>query len=165
VGDGSYSIEELERLTGVRARTIHYWAHEGLFEGPGAGRGARYTDEHLARLFVIQKLRTEGRPLTEIRTALRRLPRQALDAWVAQAKAEPPKETPKAKQLIASWLQERRGPETRIEAGRVGPTQWQRLALAPGVELHVEQAAPPASRKLVDELVALARRLGQEDTR
>ena len=179
MGDGTYSVEDLERLLGVRARTIHYWSHEGLFEGPGAGRGARYTDEHLARLFLIQKLRTEGRPVAEIKAALKRLSPPDLRVWASHAKAEPPRESVKAKQLITRWLKEGSEPDAAAAAGAaarqaggiwsatgqgMAAADWQRIPLAPGVELHVEQPASPASQKLVHELVALIERLRQEDT-
>ena len=182
MGDGSYSIEDLERILGLKARTINYWTHEGLFDGPGAGRGARYTDEHLAKLFVIQKLRAEGRPIAEIKAALKRLPAKALRAWADFAKAEPPKDQAKASELVDRWLKEssdasswvpwRAAPSlswrppmswtARPEGAPSG--HWQRIPLALGVELHVQHPASPASQKLVNELVALVRRLNQEET-
>src|SRR5215208_2505669 len=69
----TYGVDELERMLGVRARTIYFWVQSGLLEGPGAGRGARYQDEHLGRLFLIRKLRAERRPLPEIAEVLRTL--------------------------------------------------------------------------------------------
>jgi DNA-binding transcriptional MerR regulator len=183
MGDGSYSIEDLERLLGVKGRTIHYWSHEGLFEGPGAGRGARYTDEHLARLFLIQKLRAEGRPVAEIKAALKRVSTTDLRLWAEQAKAEPPKESVKAKQLITRWLKEGNESDVVVASRVTTPRQswqrravwsamsddvpaghWQRIPFAPDVELHVQHPPSPTSQRLVDQLVALARRLTQEDT-
>ena len=181
MGEGSYSIEDLERILGVKGRTIHYWTQEGLFEGPGAGRGARYTDEHLARLFVVQKLRAEGRPIAEIKTALKRLRTADLRSWAAFAKAEPPREEAKAAELVARWLKEggeagaggswpsalpswRRSAAWTALPGDPPAGHWQRLLLAPGVELHVQHPRTPTSQKLVNELLALARRLGQEET-
>jgi DNA-binding transcriptional MerR regulator len=182
VGDGSYSVEDLERLLGLKGRTIHYWTQEGLFEGPGAGRGARYTDEHLVKLFLILKLREEGRSLAEIKTALKRLPTRALKAWVDMAKAEPPKETATAKELITRWLKDSHKPDVRA-AWRLGisrhssqpslwsgleaavrPGHWERVSLAPDVELHLQHPLSPASRTLVDQLLALSKRLSQKDT-
>ena len=181
MGDGSYSVEDLERLLGLKGRTIHYWTQEGLFEGPGAGRGARYTDEHLAKLFLIQKLREEGRSLAEIKTALKRVPARALKSWVDLAKAEPPKETATAKELITRWLNDSNEPDVRaawrpgnprysnqpslwsgLEAA-VRPGHWERVSLAPDVELHMQHPLSPTSRTLVDQLLALYKRLSQKD--
>jgi len=181
MADGTYSIEDLERILGLRGRTIRYWSHEGLFEGPGAGRGTRYTDEHLARLFLIQKLRAEGRPIGEIRAAIRRLSAAELQALVEEARRQPPRRTMPARQLIRQWLQERdeRREDATPAAWSMGGTaqqswswrapvpkgHWQRVPLAPGVELHVQHPLSPSSEALVDDLIALARRLSKEDRR
>jgi DNA-binding transcriptional MerR regulator len=182
VADNSYSLEDLERLLGLKGRTIHFWTQEGLFEGPGAGRGARYTDEHLAKLFLIQKLRAEGRRLAEIKAALKRLPTRALRPWIDQAKAEPPKEMATAKQLITRWLKDSSEPEVRaawrlasprhasrnslwsVTEGAVPAGHWERVSLAPDVELHFQHPLSPTSRTLVDQLIALSKQLSQKDT-
>ena len=131
MGDGSYTVEDLERLLGIRPRTVHYWSSEGLFEGPGAGRGTRYTDEHLAKLFLIQKLREEGRPIAEIKTAIKRLPRDAWTWLAEQAKAEPPKQDVKAKDLIAEWLSEGPDPDSAaLSRLPRAPAVWQAFSRA-----------------------------------
>ncbi|HEY6359969.1 MAG TPA: helix-turn-helix domain-containing protein [Vicinamibacterales bacterium] len=184
MGDGSYTVEDLERLLGIRPRTVHYWSSEGLFEGPGAGRGTRYTDEHLAKLFLIQKLREEGRPIAEIKTAIKRLPRDAWTAVAQQAKAEPPKGEVNAKDLIAQWLSEGAGSDSAsLSPWRGAPAVWEalpralsvsrsdaqlrpwtRIPLAPDVELHVQEPLSPASHQLVRDLMALAQRPRRKDT-
>jgi DNA-binding transcriptional MerR regulator len=177
---GGFSLEDLERLLGVSGRTIRYWSYEGLLEGPGAGRGTRYSDEHLARLFLIQKLRAEGRPIAEIKSAIKRLSVADIRALAEQAKAQPPREGVPAKQLIQHWLRDgeprkalvaRESSASALAAASPSPLHgapeghWQRISLAPNVELHVQHPLSRTSRELVDQLVALARRLSQEDTR
>jgi DNA-binding transcriptional MerR regulator len=71
-GGKSYAIRELASLAGVTPRTIRSWTGRGLVAHPtGRSRAARYNDEHLLRVRVIQKLRAEGRPLFEVRRYLR----------------------------------------------------------------------------------------------
>ena len=53
-----YSITELERLTGVPRRTIHYYVKEGMIPPPeGPGRNARYSEEHRLRLALIKEMK------------------------------------------------------------------------------------------------------------
>lgn len=180
MGDGTYSIEELEEILGVKARTLHSWTTAGLVEGPGAGRGARYTDEHLAKLFLIQKLRAEGRPLAEIRASVKRLSASAVNALAEQARTQPPKAPAKAKELINRWLgaageddapsmrlqaREPRAVYSRVWSSPAPAQQWERVPLAPDVELHVRRPLSPTSRTLVDAILAAAQRQDKEDSR
>src|SRR6516162_8313194 len=65
--DGLKTLAELSEASGIPARTIRFYIARGLLEGPvKAGRGAVYTEEHLARLQKIKKLQDEGRMLAEI---------------------------------------------------------------------------------------------------
>ena len=53
-----YSITEVERLTGLPRRTIHYYVKEGMIPPPeGRGRNARYNEEHRLRLALIQEMK------------------------------------------------------------------------------------------------------------
>ena len=176
---GGFSLEDLEALLGIPARTIRYWSSEGLLEGPGAGRGTRYGDEHLARLFLIQKLRAEGRPLAEIRAAIKRLSVADIRALAAQAKAEPPREPVPAKHLIRAWLHEgdarravaREAPGAGWVASLASalpptpPAHWRRIPLGENVELHVQYPLSQESEALVAQLVQLAQRFAKEGSR
>ncbi len=52
--------EELEAATGVSARNIRYLITEGILPSPGAGRAARYTDEHVRILQIYAEAKAEG---------------------------------------------------------------------------------------------------------
>lgn len=81
-----YTLEELERQTGVARRTIRFWISRGLLPGPEiAGRNARYGSHHLQRIEEIGRLQREGLTLTEI-----------------AAKAEPEQPKPSA-EPVAWW--------------------------------------------------------------
>ena len=63
-----YTIQDLCDRTGLPRRTIHFYTGQDLLLPPvGAGPGAYYTAEHLARLRLIPLLRRQGLRLDEIR--------------------------------------------------------------------------------------------------
>ncbi len=66
-----YSIAELEEQTGFTSRTIRYYVSKGLLP-PAHGRGptATYDLSHLLRLRAIQRRRSEGVTLEEIKAQL-----------------------------------------------------------------------------------------------
>ena len=64
-----YTIADLERETGVSARTIRYYISEGLLQ-PAYGRGpsATYDADHLLRLRMIQQPLGLAQRLRRVRT-------------------------------------------------------------------------------------------------
>jgi DNA-binding transcriptional MerR regulator len=61
------TLAELSEASGIPARTIRFYIARGLLDGPvKAGRGAAYTEQHLARLEKIKELQAAGRMLAEI---------------------------------------------------------------------------------------------------
>ena len=65
------SISDLEELSGVARRTIHFYVREGLLSSPDKpGGGARYGSEHLVRLLLIRELQREHYKLNAIRERL-----------------------------------------------------------------------------------------------
>ena len=180
----AFTIEELARLLGLKPRTIHFWKQTGLFEGPGAGPGARYDDEHLGTLFLIDKLRSGGTSLAEIKKEIGRQSSADLRRLGEQAKTTPKPPPPTARELIAGWLSNSSG-QTRSTVGadativsasrmprpaRPSPQSapasssgaWERVPLVDGVELHVRQPSTSTSRKLVRELITCAQRVSKE---
>jgi DNA-binding transcriptional MerR regulator len=180
----AFTIEELARMLGLKPRTIHFWKQTGLFEGPGAGPGARYEDEHLGALFLIDKLRSGGKSLAEIKREIGRQSSADLRRLADQAKATPKPPPPTARELIAGWLSKSSGqPRPTVDADATiasasrmprlakpsphfAPASssgaWERVPLADGVELHVRQPSTSASRKLVRELIACAQHVSKE---
>ena len=68
---GSYTISELEQLTGLSRRTIHFYTKKEVIPPPrGKGGGATYSREHLLRLLLTVKLKRTHLKLTGIREAL-----------------------------------------------------------------------------------------------
>ncbi len=67
----TYTISELESVTGIRRRTIHFYAQQGLLPAPfGTGGSARYGEEHFLRLVLIREMQNSHLKLSGIREAL-----------------------------------------------------------------------------------------------
>lgn len=65
------SLGELADAAQAPARTIRFYIARGLLDGPvKGGRGAAYTEAHLARLEQIRKLQADGLTLSEIANRL-----------------------------------------------------------------------------------------------
>ncbi len=125
-----YTIADLERETGISARTIRFYITEGLLP-PAYGRGpsATYDTAHLLRLRYIQLLKDERLSLSGIKERLSQL----------------------TDDHIAAAMQVR----TRPEAHR-----WRRVILHDGLELHVREGHEAARdfelERAVDQIVEYA---------
>jgi len=61
------SLNDLAKKSGVPERTIRYYISRGLIPGPmRGGRGAEYTQEHLAGIQNVRRLQSGGMTLAEI---------------------------------------------------------------------------------------------------
>jgi AcrR family transcriptional regulator len=71
--DKPFRISDLERITGLRRRTIHYYLQEGLLSPPKrTGKTmAYYGAIHIEELMRIGELRKKGYPIALIREELR----------------------------------------------------------------------------------------------
>ena len=141
----TYSIGSLADAAGVSRRTVRFYVQRDLLPPPeGLGRGALYTDEHLARLLQIKAWQEEGVPLDEIHGRLRRRPSptggapEKRDTWAA-ARPE------------AAY--ERRGPQPY--ALKFAPGQhWFRQPLVAGYELNVAGGRQPLSARQLANLAS-----------
>lgn len=89
-----YTIQDLCDRTGLPRRTIHFYTGQELLPPPvGAGPGAYYTAEHLARLRLIPLLRRQGLRLDEIRRKFQSLqPAEFFNLLAALEQPTPPPE-------------------------------------------------------------------------
>jgi DNA-binding transcriptional MerR regulator len=144
-GERTYSIGSLADAAGVSRRTVRFYVQRDLLPPPqGLGRGALYTDEHLARLLQIKAWQEDGVPLDEIHGRLRRTP--------SPAGAAPEKrDTWTASQPEAAY--ERRG--ARSYALPSAPGQhWFRQPLVAGYELNVAGGKQPLSARQLARLAS-----------
>jgi DNA-binding transcriptional MerR regulator len=183
-----FSLTELANVAGVTPRTIRYYIAQGLLAAPGnPGPGPKYTDADLARLRLIKRLQREHLPLAEIRTRLDGLadddvvaadaaPERARDSAldyiqrmtgrrVAETRAPllmPAMYPPDPTSSIAPTVPAAPALEQPSEA-RLERSQWERIELAPDVELHVRRPLARQTARRVDRIISIARDLLEEE--
>ena len=64
------TIQELADRAEVTTRTIRYYVEQGVLPPPERGRPAEYTEEHVARLALVKRLKEQYLPLEEIRDTM-----------------------------------------------------------------------------------------------
>jgi DNA-binding transcriptional MerR regulator len=89
-----YSIGDLAGLVGSTPRTVRYYVAQGLLPPPeGAGAGAHYSNEHMDRLRLIQRLQQQHLPLSDIRQRLSQLGAREVAALVAEQEPDAPSDS------------------------------------------------------------------------
>jgi DNA-binding transcriptional MerR regulator len=189
-GRARYTLTELANLAGVSPRTVRYYLAQGLLPAVGiSGPGAKYDDNHLARLRLIKRLQQEHQPLADIRRRLESLDDASILTIAAERTPLPPMDSaldyiqrvtaPAHGVREASPLKRAYpGPMRSMDAQAPPPvtpnqpadsrpsmerSQWERIDLAPDIELHIRRPLPRSTSKRVDRLVEIARDLLEED--
>ena len=141
-GARTFSIGSLAEAAGVSRRTVRFYVQGELLEPPvGLGRGAHYTEAHLARLMQIKSWQEQGVPLEAIRA---RLQSQSLPARAGGRREQ------RRADVAAS-------PALNVTPGAAVPGRaWMRQPLLADYELHV---AGNRSALTAAQLAALARAL------
>ena len=104
-----YTMADLEKQTGLSARTIRFYIAQGLLpSASGRGVGATYGPSHLLRLKAIGLLKQENTPLEQIKQRLEAM-RDAELAAMLEVETAPPED------------------------------RWRRVMLHPDLELHVRE--------------------------
>jgi DNA-binding transcriptional MerR regulator len=152
-------LTELADRAGVSIRTVRYYIQQGLLREPEArGPGAHYTEEHLDRILLIKRLQKEHLPLAEIRKAIESgaveatAPRSARD-YIRNVLGKPALQS--LAEPSAAYGPPEEAPPTR--------SQWERVTLAPDIELHIRRPLPRVVNKQVERLIDIAREILQED--
>jgi DNA-binding transcriptional MerR regulator len=175
------SIKDIGTQAGVTPRTVHFYIQQGLLPPPdGAGRGARYTEAHLARLRLIRRLQREHLPLNEIRRRLAALTDEQIGQALAAGTASSARTGNSALDYIASVKSgaghKRRAPQApRPMADAVASltaesihspvrhSQWERIVLDDDLELHIRRPLSRERNRFVDRLLAFAKQIIQEE--
>lgn len=191
--DRRYALSELADLAGVTPRTVRYYMSQGLLPAVGqSGPGNKYDMGHLARLRLIRRLQVEHLPLAEIRRRLDALDDDEILELAGSEPPPPPNDSAldylrsvlqttrhsgsasgaPVVSFAPNVIAERHGeayvstPATPSAAAATQPierSQWERIVLAPDVELHIRRPLARAQNKQVDRLVTIARELLEED--
>jgi DNA-binding transcriptional MerR regulator len=65
------TLEDIAKKSGLPLRTLRFYIQEGLLQGPDThGKFSRYSQQHLDRLELIQRLKNLRLPIKEIRNLL-----------------------------------------------------------------------------------------------
>ena len=166
----TYDLNELSDRAGVTPRTVRYYIQQGLLPAPDAqGPSTRYGQGHLDRLLLIRQLQREHQPLAEIRAQLEGLRDEDVSRVLSTSR--PSKRPSSAVDYVRSVLG---SPGPPRAAGRWRPppmpspsppvkSQWERISLAPDVELHVRRPLTREINRRVEKLLDLARHILQEE--
>jgi hypothetical protein len=133
---GKYTAETLAFRAGVPLRTVRFYLQEKLLDPPlGRGRGAHFTDHHLAQLQQARMLQNAGFTLEAIRERSGDLSvgLSTMAAWDA---------------VRAGWGS--RATDRDDDAG-LDPAECLCIPMTDGVELMVSKGKPlPSPRRLVE---------------
>jgi len=139
-GAGKYTAETLAFRAGVPLRTVRFYVQEKLIDPPlGRGRGANFTDFHLAQLQQARTLHNAGFALDAIRERRGEIS-LGLQAMVNMDT------------LRKQWRVEKQASrEDDDDDDALDPKECIRIPMARGVELMVSQDRPlPSPRQLVE---------------
>ncbi|HEY4189448.1 MAG TPA: MerR family transcriptional regulator [Candidatus Limnocylindrales bacterium] len=183
-----YSLTELADLAGVTPRTVRYYLAQGLLPAVGqTGPGSKYEAGHLDRLRLIKRLQAEHLPLAEIRHRLEGLDRDAIRDLAGSPEPQPPPDSaidylrtvlgtgrpartlrapdapaasvpPPAASAPSAVM-----PDPPVPTASIERSQWERIVLAPDVELNIRRPLSRSQNKQVDRLVTIARELLEEE--
>jgi DNA-binding transcriptional MerR regulator len=166
----TYDLNELADSAGVTVRTVRYYIQQGLLPAPEAqGPSTRYGQGHLDRLLLIRQLQREHQPLAEIRAQLEGLRDEDVSRVLHTSR--PSKRPSSAVDYVRSVLSAS-APSARLETRSAEPprtpstpvkSQWERISLAPDVELHVRRPLTREANRRVEKLLDLARQILQEE--
>lgn len=143
---GAYTAETLAFRAGVPVRTVRYYVQEGLIDPPlGRGRGAHFTDHHLAQLQQARTLQNSGFSLEAIRE-------RGGDLSLGLHMMQQFKETRR---------QYKQPSESDPDDGELDPSDCIRIPMAEGVELLVsDDRSLPSPRELVEIALHIRKAFG-----
>lgn len=109
IGEPTLTVDELAARAGVTVRTVRFYSSRGLLPPPVIGRRrvGRYSQEHLARLALIEELQHQGMTLAAIERRLGQLPADIGAHELALQRA-----------VVASWAPDAVETVTRAELER-----------------------------------------------
>ena len=167
----TYTLIELCEAAGVSERTVRYYVTQGLLPSPGAGRGVRWSQEHLERLRLILELKEKHLPLSEIRRRIEAMSGSEVSALLAVQHSESPASSASDYvQKVLAGVRPSSAPVRSKAAQALLPgsaqapisqavtrATWGRITLDQDVELHVRRPLSRRQDRRVQRLLAQAR--------
>ena len=141
--DLEYTISELEGLTGLNRRTIHFYTRQRIIPPPkGKAGGARYSNIHVFRLRLIKHLQPTHLKLTGIKEYLDSLPQRDMEMQFEKLEREAIEklrtktsrsgQTEKDKPASIQNLLEK-----IADSRQVGKSSWHRFEITDGIEISI----------------------------
>jgi len=174
------TIGTLARESGVTPRTIRYYTSKGLLPAPaGSGQYRIYGREHLVRLGLIKRLKSEYLPLEVIHDALQTVEIDEMEQ-ILNSGAAPLKRSNSESFLLdllatisedgsedstdgftppSSDTRDSRKTDTNPTRTGAVALPWHRVTLEDGIELHYRTTSNPKKAKLVQDVVSLSMKL------
>ena len=171
LADEALTLAELADRTGVSERTIRYYIQFGLLPAPeGAGPKTRYSRNHLGRLRLIRMLQDRHLPLSEIRKVLAQHSDQEIEKMAEEPAARSRSSALDYVQSLlysgraamsAQFRLSREALEQR-SAAQEARSHWERISIAPDIELHVRRPLSKPDNRRLEELLKRIRELFPE---
>ena len=185
VRDSELDLKALCDRGRVTPRTVHFYVQQGLLPPASApGPGARYGEGHIARLRLIRLLKKQHLPLAEIGKRLKGLSDSQAEALITEARQrrertagtaldyirgiladtgpQPPTAT-RPSSVASSTTGDTRVLHTTADSRAPGRSQWDRFALADGIELHVQRPLAREQQRRLDKLLLASREIFEEE--
>lgn len=146
-----FKIGELAEKTGVTKRTIHYYVNRGLIPNPiGIGVNSFYTDEHLIKILLIKKFQeAQFLPLEEISKKIVGVPLSEAKSLLEELNLNQLSIKP------SSTFSN----EVNNASGQLIGTQYIRVALGLGLELHVPSEMLSKKEGVINSIVDYTKKL------
>jgi DNA-binding transcriptional MerR regulator len=149
-----FTLRELAEATGEKERTVRYYQQLGLLRQPGQiGAGAHYHEDDRLRLQLIRQLQAEGRSLSEISAHFAMLDETSLREEALRHGSA----LDYVRSVLGEPLLRETGGSANYSAPQPETAQWERIEIAPGIELHIKHPITPARRRVIAAYVARAR--------
>lgn len=169
LAEDDLTLAGLADQSGVSERTIRYYIQFGLLPAPeGTGPKSRYGKSHLGRLRVIRMLQDRHLPLSAIRKVLA----QRSEKEIVRMAEEPER---KARTSALDYVRSLLGSEgedttlsmlapRRLDRGAEteARSHWERIRVAPDIELHVRRPLSKPDNRRLEELLKRIRELFPE---
>lgn len=157
--EGIDAAELCTRL-GIKERTLRSWIHAGVVPRPPyRGAHTRFDAAAVLIAHAVAALRRTNVPLGKIREWLaKKSPTELREIAGLPPEPEPPKEPPRQLPSDASppavaegevvlrgdpiaLPESPLGPHAEVSGGAMAGSEWRRIELLPGLELHVQKSA------------------------
>lgn len=146
-------LDELAERAGVSPRTVRYYIQRGLLTAPPfRGADTAYGEEHLSALKAIKKLQEAYWPLDAIAGALANRSPAELER-IASGRLVPPRDGSPEVVAAAPAAPEPVGSHPYRQPPGPQRTRVERVRLAEGVELLIDESASKESRALAENIV------------